>query len=194
MTSFPYRLTTGLAALAASVALSSCANTTKSPDTGVIDYTQPKSKLSHEEYPFDDAGNYREDWAAAGAAGVKDKPTDTAVYTQPSDSGPQNHPAYTPDEPPTRSTSTASRSASTTHRTASTSSRSTASSSSKPKPKPAPPKSTPPKPTMVKVKPGDTLYALSKRSGVSVDAIKAANGLKTDTIVDGKSLKIPKKK
>ena len=63
-------------------------------------------------------------------------------------------------------------------------------STSRPKPRPKPAA----KPTYVKVKPGDTLYGLSKRTGVSIAAIKTANGLKSDTIVDGKSLKIPKKK
>jgi LysM repeat protein len=185
MTPFPNRLTTGLAVLAACFLLPSCENTQKSGYDHVVDYTSPNTKLSKEEYPFDEDGNYREDWAArgAGTTGVKDKPTDTALYTQPSDSVPPSHPAYTPDPEPVRTT--ASTGSSTPRKT-------TSSSSSKPKPKPKPRPAA--KPTYVKVKSGDTLYGLSKRYGVSVASIKAANGLKSDLIVDGRSLKIPKKK
>ncbi|XP_031472772.1 uncharacterized protein LOC116245274 [Nymphaea colorata] len=38
---------------------------------------------------------------------------------------------------------------------------------------------------------GDTLWGLSKRYGVSIDAIKEANGLSSDTIYAGKKLIIP---
>lgn len=42
------------------------------------------------------------------------------------------------------------------------------------------------------VQEGDTLGALSRRYGVSVSEIKAANGLEGDNIVQGRALKIPK--
>ncbi len=189
MTTFPFRLTTGLAALAAcGLLLPSCENTQKTGYEHVVDYTSPNTKLSKEEYPFDEDGNYREDWAArgAGVSGVKDRPTDTALYTQPADSGPAAHPAYTPEPEPVRTT--ASTGSGSTVRKTSTSTASRSSSKPKPKPKPAA------KPTYVKVKSGDTLYGLSKRYGVSVASIKSANGLKSDLIVDGKTLKIPKKR
>jgi len=186
---FPFRLTTGLAALAACIILPSCETTKKSGYEDVVDYTSPNTKLSKEEYPFDEKGEYREDWAArgTGAAGVKDKPRDTALYTQPSDSGSADHPAYTPEPAPSRSTASTSSGSSTSRKT-------TASTSSRPKPKPKPKPKPVAKPTYVKVKSGDTLYGLSRKYGVSVAAIKSANGLKSDTIVDGKALKIPKKK
>jgi len=40
---------------------------------------------------------------------------------------------------------------------------------------------------------GDTLWGLSRQYGVSVSAIKAANGMTRDTIVLGSKLKIPAK-
>ena len=40
---------------------------------------------------------------------------------------------------------------------------------------------------------GDSLWALSHKYGVSVSAIKAANGLTSDTIRIGQTLKIPAK-
>jgi len=61
-----------------------------------------------------------------------------------------------------------------------------------------------PKPTVVKVTPnkkapirhtirrGDTLYGLSKRYGASVSAIKKANGLSGNTIITGRSYLIPR--
>ena len=39
---------------------------------------------------------------------------------------------------------------------------------------------------------GDTLWGLSQRYGTSVDAIKAANGLTSDTIQTGTTLQIPR--
>ncbi|CBI22016.3 unnamed protein product, partial [Vitis vinifera] len=38
---------------------------------------------------------------------------------------------------------------------------------------------------------GDTLWGLSRKHGVSIDAIKEANGLTGDTIYAGKKLVIP---
>lgn len=38
---------------------------------------------------------------------------------------------------------------------------------------------------------GDSLWALSKKYGVSVDAIKSANGMTKDTVVLGTTIQIP---
>jgi LysM repeat protein len=38
---------------------------------------------------------------------------------------------------------------------------------------------------------GDTLWGLSKKYNVTVDALRAANGLTTDTIKPGQNLKMP---
>ena len=186
MTPFPIRLTTGLVALAACIVLPSCESSKKtgSDDLSVIDYTDSSSRKTDAERaarPFDDAGNYREDWVAKGegASGVRDTPV-SAAYTQ------------EPDETPVRTTVASSSSSGIKKTTSSSSSGSSArkTTASRPKPKPNPAA----KPTYVKVKSSDTLYGLSKRYGVSVASIKSANGLKSDTIVDGRSLRIPKKK
>ncbi|CAN6443462.1 unnamed protein product [Victoria cruziana] len=44
---------------------------------------------------------------------------------------------------------------------------------------------------MIEIVKGDTLWALSRRHGVSIDAIKEANDLSGDTIYAGKKLIIP---
>ncbi|MEM0896207.1 MAG: LysM peptidoglycan-binding domain-containing protein [Verrucomicrobiota bacterium] len=43
-----------------------------------------------------------------------------------------------------------------------------------------------------KVAAGDTLWGLSRKYGTTVSAIKKANGLSSDTIVNGRTLKIPR--
>jgi peptidoglycan endopeptidase LytE len=42
-----------------------------------------------------------------------------------------------------------------------------------------------------RVKPGDTLASIGRRYGVSVDAIRGLNGLKSDRIRAGSRLRIP---
>jgi hypothetical protein len=75
---------------------------------------------------------------------------------------------------------------------------------SKPKPKPKPkpevaakpkpkPKPTAPAAISYTVQKGDTLYSLANRYGTSVAAIKSASGLSSDSLRDGKTIKIPRK-
>lgn len=71
---------------------------------------------------------------------------------------------------------------------------------SKPKPKPTVAKAKPkpkakPQPSSISytVKKGDTLYGLANRYGTSVAAIKKASGLSSDSLRDGRTLKIPRK-
>ena len=186
MTPFPFRLTTGLVALAACFSLNSCESSKKagSGDFAEVDYTDSSSRKTDAERaarPFDDAGNYREDWVAKGegTSGVRDTPT-SAAYSQEADD--------TPVSPRTVASSGSSSARKSSSSSGSSSRKSTASSKPKPKPRPVA------KPTYVKVKPGDTLYGLALKNGTTIAAIKSANGLKSDIIVDGKSLKIPKKK
>lgn len=41
------------------------------------------------------------------------------------------------------------------------------------------------------VQPGDTLFALARKHGVTVAALKQANGLQSDTLVTGQTLTLP---
>lgn len=47
------------------------------------------------------------------------------------------------------------------------------------------------KPTTYKIKKGDNLYEIARKHGTTVAAIKKANGMKSDKINEGKTLKIP---
>lgn len=49
------------------------------------------------------------------------------------------------------------------------------------------------KPSTYKVVSGDNLYKISKRFGVTIDALKKANGMTNDNLSVGQSLKIPSK-
>ncbi len=44
---------------------------------------------------------------------------------------------------------------------------------------------------MVEVRPGDTLYSLSRRHGVSVNGLKSANGLTSNDLKPGQQLRLP---
>ena len=204
MTPLPNRTIASLLALAACCVFSSCKTTQKTGTDDVVDYTSPNTKMSHEEYPFDDNGNYREDWAArgAGVSGVKDKPTADTPYIQepdePSTPTVASHSSSSSGSSGVKKSGSSSSSRSTASRTSSSRSTASRSSSSKSKPKTASKPKPKPKPvaksTYVKVKSGDSLYSISKKTGVPIATIKAANGLKSDVIVDGKTLKIPPKK
>lgn len=62
-----------------------------------------------------------------------------------------------------------------------------------PKPKTETKKNTPTKPSTYKVAIGDNLYKISKRFGITIDALKKANGMTNDNIRAGQELKIPSK-
>ena len=189
----PLRMTVAFAGAALCLALGACKTTKKGDD--VIDYTSPDTGLSSTEYPFDEKGNYREDWASGGR--TADVASNENIYSDPA-------PAVEVEKPKPKVTSP-------------TGSGSGAVASkpkpvvvkpkpkpvvSKPKPKPAAkkkvvvkPKPKPVvKPTYVTVRSGDTLSAISRRTGYSVATIKSYNGLRSDTIRPGQSLKLPPKK
>jgi LysM repeat protein len=195
----------------------------RSGSSDVVDYTSPTSKMSKKEkdnYAFDDSGHYRENWVASNS-GAKVKTPLTSPTTMSTDSPyvqeraserpsstPPTSAAYAEDTPastpsPKKSVASNSSGSSGTKKSGSSSpgrkstaskssgskkSSTTASSKSK---KPAA-KSTA-KAEVVTVKSGDTLYGLSRKTGVPIEKIKSYNGMKSDLLVDGKTIKIPPK-
>ena len=141
----------------------------------------PPHNLPRNEYPFDAAGNYIQSWVKEGGRNYGHTPVPEeekiaytprpapSTYTKPKpvvSSYTAPKPTYTP--PPTL----------------------------RPTPRPAPAVPAPkPVPAATyashKVVNGDTLYSLSRRYRTTVAAIKIANGMTSDTIVDGSTLRIP---
>ena len=161
--------------LATPLLFASCRSSRTTSSSGGSDAGTPGHNMSRKDYPFDENGNYREDWARGEDSGevvdlTKDNPPSVFLgTTDPRDS-----------KPATKST------ASSKPRP-----KSVATSNAKPKPKVV----SKPKPTSttITVKKGDTLYGLASRYKTTVKAIQAANGMGSSTnLRDGRSLKIPR--
>ena len=129
--------------------------------------TPPGHGMTKKQYPFDDAGNYRRDWVRNGSSSrtkSSRKGFKTASVKSSTYAAPAPRESYSGP-----AGNSASRPAST------------------PRPVPA----TKPAARYHKVVPGDTLYSLSRRYGVSVSALQSTNGLNGNLIRTGQSLRIP---
>jgi nucleoid-associated protein YgaU len=125
----------------------------------------PSHSMSRGDYPFDSGGNYITAWAAEGAGRSGLNPgTDFSSWRS----------SHHDEGSRSRSRSSASRSKSSKSKTVAKSSKSRSSSARH------------------TVKKGDTLSSIARRYGSSVSKIKAANGLKSDMIRDGRTLVVPK--
>lgn len=160
-----------------------CTTTSKKKTYKSAEYTPDKLAtpsghgMKKKEYPFDDSGNYRRDWVKKKSSsrtkssykGYSASPKPQTAQSSSNSSSPpkplspSNYPDYVGNTP--------------------------APAVSSPPPAPAPK----PKPSVRyhKVASGDTLYSLSRKYGVSVSALKKTNGLSTDLIRRGQSLRIP---
>ena len=175
-----------LAAAVLALLLSACKSTSPKieglpsnlPSIGLYGSARtPSHNMSREDYPFDANGNYVTSWAAEGGSSAG-----------PSDDQRRQLPDR--DDPPAKRSS----SSSSTRRVNSTpvkkvaSSSSSSSSSSKKKTS----SSSGGGSVKVTVKGSDTLWGLARKYGTSVAKIKAANGLTSDVIRNGKTLVIPR--
>lgn len=164
----------------------------------------PPHSMSHSEYPFDAGGNYVSAWAAEGEKragrgeasssdyeGWKASHLDVRSTSSASTAkkAPKSEPKRIPLSPPIKITSTAPK------KTGSVTAKKTPTVASKSSTTAKKTASSPVKKTGTSrsyiVKKGDTLFGIARKSGTSVAKIKAANGLKSDNIRDGQSLKIP---
>lgn len=179
----PYRLLVAAVALVVPLMLDSCSSSSSKKGRGPgapanlpsIDLhgsaATPSHSMPHEEYPFDSGGNYVTAWAQAGEAKAGRGEATSSDY----DSWKGSHHsanARTKMSKPVKVSSSSKKSGS--------SSKTSSSSSKK--------KSSSKKHT---VKSGDTLSSIARKYGTSVSKLKAANGLKSDMIRDGRSLSIP---
>lgn len=164
--------------------------------------------------PFDKNGNYREDWVAdpskwqksGGTPSPHEMRTDEIPYIAKNDEPPANSNPLSPAQ--TRSTTPVlAQKKSAPPSVATPTSRKSSPAVASNKPKPTVRKTTP-KPVLVKAKPkpkpapkktryvvkkGDSLSAISSRTGASVSAIRKENGMSGTMIHPGQSLVIPKR-
>ena len=205
MKTIPFRIFTLSCALGALLTLPSCKST---KGNEVVNYLPDGTPLPKEEYPFDDKGNYREDWvsgSSSSSASTSTVASTTPVSTTTSYADiPPIPPVTQYDDTPARPTVSSSSSK------PKPKPKPVASVKPKPKPKPVASKPTPkpkpkpkpkpvvkkvvPKPTLYKIKKGDTLYGISLRTGNSVADIKRYNNMSKDLLRDGWVIKIPPKK
>lgn len=168
----------------ASTSGSSYTDTYEKPVITAVDTPSSRRNPIYEKVPEPDSPKPASS-SSGSSSSAKSKP---AAYT----SGSASASSKTKPKPSTAGKTSASKT------TAKPAVASTKSGSSKTKGKPEPVKAKPkaaPKPAYAsyKVKNGDTLYGLANRYGTSVGAIKQANGMSSNTLVNGRTLRIPKK-
>ncbi len=123
----------------------------------------PAHSLGHADYPFADNGDYKSDWAAEGGQGSG---MDYSSWRS-SHGGSSSH---------------GSAKKKTSSKTSKTSSKTASKSGGKSAHKGG----------SYTIKSGDNLGAIARKNGTTVAKIKAANGLSSDSIRAGRTLKIPK--
>lgn len=150
--------------------------------------------------PFDENGNYIEEWAndpskwkrpsSRTSAPSGDLPLLASNDQPPPDANPLA-PAV---RQPSSSRATAQNSIRQTPRATSTSTRSqTASVKPKPRPTTVAQVKPKPKPTRYTVRKGDNLWVIARRQGTTVNALKSANGISGTMLQPGQSLVIPRR-
>lgn len=156
------------------------------------DLATPSHSLAKNEYPFDEKGNYREDWVSYGGSstGSSKRSSSRSVSSSLSSSSKKREveEAATSSKPAPKVTSTPKASSGSSS-SASTAAPKVTATTETPKVEPTPP--VPRKEMYHTVSSGETLWSISRKYGVSVTALKQENGLKTDVIRLGANLKIP---
>lgn len=156
----------------------------------------PPTTLSEREYPFDEKGRYRTDWVKGGSTKPRSKSSFHAASTSPA----QTLPSASQPAPPTSISHSQPKPKKPAPRMV-------VASNTNPAPQPPPPVYTPaPTPPPPKLQPpaqpkpqaryhtiakGDTLWGISRKYKIPVDAIKSANGLSSDLIRPGQTLRLP---
>lgn len=164
----------------------------------------PPTTLSERDYPFDAKGRYRTDWVKKGSTQKRSKSGFRTAAVTPSQPGvTQAPPANTnktirprKSKPHTSSQSMILASnAAAPPKKSTQPPKTTAPAVYTPPPAPAPPKPKPaatkPQARYHKIAKGDTLWGISRRYKVAVNTIKSANGLNSDLIRPGQTLRIP---
>lgn len=142
----------------------------------------PPHDMSRGEYPFDENGAYKTDWV--GGSSVAD--TDDSSWRSSHGGSPTPDRDYTPPPrkkpTPVKKTSSSSSKSRSGSKSVANRGKSTSGKS----------KSTASRSSSYTIKSGDTLSRIAARNGTTVAKLKAANGLRSDSIRTGKTLKIPR--
>lgn len=178
-----------LGASAAALMLIGCAGRTKPQASGSVDprIATPPHNLSAAEYPFDDDGTYRKDWVANPAATRRSGRRSNPAPTPAPAPARQEAPAYAYQPPPSAPANPAPYPAAPAPRPTAP----PPAPSPRPTPKPAPAPAKAAAARYHTVAKGDTLFSISRRYNVTVPKLKSTNGLSSDTIRIGQTLRIP---
>jgi hypothetical protein len=123
----------------------------------------PSHSMGHADYPFADNGDYKSDWAAEGGQGAG---MDYSSWRS-------------------------SHGGSSSHRTSKTKKKTSSKSNGKSSSKSGSHKGGSHKGGSYTIKSGDSLGAIARKNGTTVAKLKSANGMSSDKIRAGKTLKIP---
>lgn len=126
----------------------------------------PSHSMDKPDYPFDSSGDYVTAWASGGSSAASE--SDYQSWQQSHEgavSRRQPSPVRKVSSAPKKKTATSSKKGSSSKKSSGGS---------------------------YTIKKGDTLGAIAQRNGTTVSKLKAANGMTSDFIREGKSLKIPK--
>lgn len=149
--------------LPASLLLCHCGSISLGPTVAVEgELASPETSLPHYEYPFDESGRYREDWVSPPS---KKRSGSRTRNTTSAVTAPPRKPVVSPVSVPAPVDSP---------RIVASNAPVQAGGSGS-----------------YQVRNGDTLWSISRRHGVSVADLKAANGMRGDTIHAGDSLRLP---
>ena len=157
----------------------------------------PPHRMPRAEYPFDASGRYVDAWAEGAVRYGRRVNTDRSEdgRNEPT-APPERRPLVIPVSQSSQPTAiTASRPATSPPKksTASSTPPTPRKTTAKPTAKNTAKTATKTRSTSHIVKRGDSLSSLSKRYGVTIQALKKANGLKSNMIRDGRKLVIPRK-
>ncbi len=125
----------------------------------------PAHSMDKKNYPFSADGDYKTAWAANGSASDSDNDSWSSSHDGSVSKRNPSPVRKVSSSPSKKKTVTSSKSRSGSSKGASTN---------------------------YVIKKGDTLGAIAQRNGTTVSKIKAANGMSSDNIREGKPLKIPK--
>lgn len=171
------RLAEALVALAVPLVLDSCSSPSKKlkgipANLPAIDLqgsaATPSHSMPRDEYPFDSGGNYVSTWAAEGETRAGRSAATSSDYSEWKSSHHNDRKSGSSSKKKSSGGSSSKSKKSVTSSKKSTSSK------------------------RHTVKGGDTLSSIARKYGTSVSKLKAANGLKSDVIRDGRTLTIPK--